>query len=74
MAGQTQTMGTGDAWVFRLLVATALLQALIAGASLCGVVLFFAAAQSGLLHDVLGVAGALFAAMVRIAVHVLTLS
>ena len=74
MAGQTQTAATGDAWVFRLLVVTALLQALIASASLCGVVLFFAAAKSGLLHDVLGVAGTLFAAMIRIAVHVLTLS
>ena len=74
MAGQTQTTATGEAWVFHLLVVTALLQALIVSASLCGVVLFFAAAKSGLLHDVLGVAGTLFAAMIRVAVHVLTLS
>ena len=74
MAGQTHTTAAGDAWVFRLLVATALLQALLVGACFCGVALFFAASQAGLLRDVLGVAGALFEALVRIAVHVLTLS
>ena len=74
---QAKLVGSADpspavaAWVLPLLVLSAMLQALVTSASLCALVLFFAASQVGALRDALGVATALVEAFLRLGLHVL---
>ncbi|HZL85381.1 MAG TPA: hypothetical protein VFD07_08405 [Candidatus Krumholzibacteria bacterium] len=73
MAANLDRTVTANEWVVPILAATAILQMFLMGACLGAAVLFVGAAHSGFLADVLSIATALVEAMLRIALHVLTL-
>ena len=73
MAANLDRTVTANEWVVPILAATAILQMFLMGACLGATVLFVGASHSGFLADVWSIATALAEAMLRIALHVLTL-
>ena len=71
MTGSVNRTLAGTEWILRLLLATTVLQTWIICASMCGVVLLYAATHFDTVHNVLGVVTALAEACVRIALHAL---